>query len=45
MEHKSLFPKSKQREMAKKIVQNHLDELGCDYYPELFKMEKKLKQR
>lgn len=42
-EHKSLFPKSKQREMAKKIASDHLAESPC-YYRELKKMEARLKK-
>lgn len=45
MEHSSLFPKAKRRLMAKKIAQQHLDELGCGYYPALIKMEAKLKKQ
>lgn len=33
---------SSERE-AKKIVQDHIREHGCAYYPELIKLEKKLK--
>jgi hypothetical protein len=29
---------------AEKIVNDHLKEFGCDYYPALIKMEKKLKR-
>ena len=28
---------------AKKIVEDHIREFGCNYYPELIKMEKHLK--
>lgn len=42
MEHKSLFPKSKQRLMARKIAEQHVEEMGCGYYPALKKMEKRL---
>ena len=28
---------------AKKIVKDHIRQYGCKYYPELIKMEKKLK--
>lgn len=28
---------------AEKIVKEHLKEWGCNYYPELIKMEKRLK--
>lgn len=41
-EHGYLFPKNKQREMSKKIAEGHVKEMGCGYYPALFKMEKKL---
>lgn len=44
MEHKNLFPKNQQKNMAKKIAQGHVQELGCGYYPALIKMEKKLKK-
>jgi hypothetical protein len=43
MEHASLFPKSKQKSMAKKIASQHVAEMGCGYYPALKKMENKLK--
>ena len=29
---------------ARKIVKDHIREHGCDYYPELIKLEKKLKK-
>ena len=29
--------------VAKKIVKDHLREFGCNYYPSLIKMERKLK--
>lgn len=29
--------------VARKIVKQHINEWGCKYYPELKKMEKKLK--
>lgn len=45
MEHASLFPKSKQKIMAKKIAQQHVAEMGCGYYPALKKMELKLSKR
>ena len=44
MEHKNLFPKDKQREMAKKIAQNHINEFPCYYSKGLIPMEKKLKK-
>lgn len=44
MEHKNLFPKSKQKIMARKIAEGHVKELGVGYYPALFKMESKLKK-
>ena len=28
--------------IARRIAQDHIDELGCGYYPALKKMEKKL---
>ena len=34
---------TKNRNVAKKIVKDHIKEFGCSYYPELIKMEKKLK--
>lgn len=43
-EHGDLFPKNLQKTMAKKIAEGHIKEMGCNYYPELFKMEKKLKK-
>lgn len=42
MEHKSLFPKSKQKEMARKIAQQHINEFPCYYSKGLIKMEKSL---
>jgi hypothetical protein len=36
---------TKNRKVAKKIAQDHVNELGCGYYPSLIKMEKKLKKR
>jgi hypothetical protein len=36
---------TKSRKVARKIVKDHLKEMGCNYYPELIKMEKKLNQR
>ena len=43
-EHGHLFNKKIRKEMAKKIAKDHVNELGCDYYPKLFKMEKKLRR-
>jgi hypothetical protein len=36
---------TKSSKMAKKIVNDHLKEFGCRYYPALIKMEKKLMKR
>jgi len=36
---------TKDREIAKKIVNDHLREFGCDYYPALIRMEKGLKKK
>ena len=44
-EHAHLFKKEIQKKMAKKIATDHVRELGCGYYPELFKMEKKLRRK
>lgn len=44
-EHKHLFKKKVQRKMTRKITKDHVNELGCDYYPELFKMERKLRRK
>lgn len=33
---------TKNRSKARKIVKEHLNEWGCNYYPELIKLEKKL---
>ena len=44
LEHKSLFPKSKQLEMAKKIATNHVDEFPCYYTKGLIPMERRLKK-
>lgn len=41
LEHAHLFPKSKQKIMARKIAQDHLKESKC-YYVGLGKMEKRL---
>ena len=35
---------TKNRNYARKIVNDHIREFGCNYYPELIKMEKKLKR-
>ena len=43
MEHSSLFPKSKQKQMAKKIAKDHILEFSCYYTKGLIPMEKKLK--
>ena len=32
------------KDFAKKIVSDHIREFGCEYYPNLIKMEKKLKR-
>ena len=45
IEHGILFPKRKRKSMAKKIAEGHVKELGCDYYPALFKMERGLKKK
>jgi len=45
MEHASLFPKSKQKIMAKKIAMNHIKEFPCYYSKGLIPMERKLKGR
>jgi len=29
--------------MAKKIAEGHVKEMGCKYYPNLFRMESKMK--
>lgn len=42
-EHGHLFKKNK-RKMSKKIATDHVKESGCSYYPELFKLEKRLKK-
>lgn len=34
---------TKSMKEAEKIVRDHLREHGCDYYPQLIKLEKKLK--
>lgn len=33
------------RTFARKIVNDHIREFGCSYYPTLTKLEKKLKRR
>lgn len=45
LEHQKHFPKNLRLPMAKKIAMDHVKELGCGYYPALFKMEKKLKSK
>lgn len=35
---------TKDRKFAKKIAKDHIKEFGCNYYPELIKIEKKLKR-
>lgn len=35
---------TKDRNFAKKIAKDHVKEFGCGYYPELIKLEKKLKK-
>ena len=34
---------TKNRFIARKIVEDHVNEYGCKYYPELIEMEKELK--
>lgn len=43
-EHKSIFPKNKQREMAEKIAKNHISEFPCYYSKGLIPMERRLKK-
>jgi len=45
LEHKSLFPKSKQKQMAKKIAEQHIAEFPCYYTKGLVPMEKKLRRK
>ena len=45
LEHAHNFPKNLQMPIAKRIATDHVKEIGCGYYPELFKMERKLKRR
>ena len=35
---------TKDRKIARKIVKDHLREFGCEYYPILLKLERKLKK-
>jgi hypothetical protein len=42
LEHKSLFPKSKQKQMAEMIARQHLKESPCYYSKGLIPMEKRL---
>lgn len=35
---------TRDRKVAKKIVEDHVKEFGCRYYPELKKVENKLKK-
>ncbi len=44
-EHGHLFKKGRKIKMAKKIAIDHVKELGCGYYPELLKMERRLKKK
>lgn len=44
-EHGHLFKKEDRLRMVKNITRNHVSELGCGYYPELFKMEKRLRRK
>jgi len=43
LEHAHLFPKSKQKQMAIKIAEDHIKEFPCYYSKGLLPMEKKLK--
>lgn len=43
-EHGHNFPKSMRLKVAKKIAKDHINEMGCRYYPTLFKMERRLKK-
>ena len=45
LEHKSLFPKGKQKLMAIKIAKQHIKEIPCYYSKGLIPMEKKLKKK
>ena len=44
LEHSNLFPKSKQKLMAKKIAKDHIKEFPCYYTKGLIPMEKRLKK-
>ena len=35
---------TKNLKVARKIAQDHVNEFGCAYYPNLIKMEKRLKR-
>ena len=43
LEHKSLFPKNKQKEMAEKIAKQHIKEFPCYYTKGLIPMERRLR--
>ena len=44
MEHKSLFPKGKQKFYARRIAMNHIKEFPCYYSKGLIPMERKLRK-
>ena len=35
---------TKSMKFAKKIAEDHIKEFGCNYYPELIKLERRLKK-
>jgi hypothetical protein len=43
MEHAHNFPKHLRKKIAEEIACDHIKELGNRYYPELLKMERRLK--
>jgi hypothetical protein len=45
LEHAHNFPKNLQLPIARRIATDHVKELGCGYYPALFKMERRLKKK
>lgn len=45
MEHAHNFPKNMQRKIAEEIACDHVKELGPEYYPNLIRMEKRLKRK
>ena len=45
MEHARLFPKNLQKNMAKEIAKDHIEEFPCYYSKGIIPMEKKLRRK